>query len=113
MASDVRASDVRRRIQVRRTPIGIGNGKPPQYVKLDLFHNLGVLVAHVIVTQKMQETVHGKMGDMMGERLVLGAGLTGNGFVGQDDVADEGRVIPGALGRERQHVGGGVGGGCA
>ena len=62
----------------------------------------------VIVADEMQESVHRKMGNMMGERLALGAGLPGDSLIGKHDVADERRLAAGALRRERQHVRGRV-----
>ena len=70
-----------------------------------LFHRLGVLVALVIVADQMQESMHGKMGDMMGERLALVAGLARDGLVGEHDVAESWPLLAaGVLGRKRQHV---------
>ncbi len=50
-------------------PIGIRDVEPPQNLALDLFHHVGVLVPLVIVAEKMQKTVHRKMGKMMGNGL--------------------------------------------
>ena len=53
-----------------------------------MFHRQRLFVSFVIVTDQMQETVHGKMGEMMGERLTFGAGLPRDGLKGKDDVAE-------------------------
>ena len=52
------------------------------------FHLKRVLAPFVIVTDQMQETMDGKMGEMMSERLVLGAGLARDGFKGENDIAE-------------------------
>jgi len=69
-------------------PVRIRDAKPPQNCALGPFHCLGVIVPLVIVAVKVQETVHGKMGEMMGERLSLGARLACNGLGGKDDIAE-------------------------
>jgi hypothetical protein len=88
--------------------IRIGDRKALKDVALDPLHCLGVLFPHVIVSQEVQETVHGKVGDMMNEWLAFGARFPRNGFKRQNDVADERRLAPGAARRERQDVRGGI-----
>ncbi len=62
----------------------------------------------MIVADEVQETMYRKMGEMMRERLALGAGLTRDGLIGEHDVAEMRRLVRGSLARKRQHVGGGV-----
>ena len=61
-------------------PIRVRDCELPQNIAFGLFHCGGVVVALMIVADEMQETVHGKMGDMMSEWLVLGAGLRARWF---------------------------------
>jgi len=68
-------------------PVRIRDAKPPQNCALGPFHCLGVIIALVIVAVKVQETVHDKMGEMMGGRLALSARLARNGLVGKHDIA--------------------------
>ena len=70
-----------------------------------LLHRLGILFPLVIVSQEVQEAVHGKVGDMMGERLALAAGLSFDRFIGHDDVADKRRIArSAAVGNDRTFV---------
>ena len=72
----------------RSWPIWIRDRELAENFALDPFHLNRVLVSFVIVTDQMQETVHGKMGDMMGERFSFAAGLARDGFKGKNDVAE-------------------------
>jgi hypothetical protein len=67
--------------------IGISDAKIAENSALGVFHLEGVLGLFVIVADQMQETVHGKMGEMMGERLALRAGFARDGLEGENDVA--------------------------
>ncbi len=75
----------------------------PQDFTFGLFHLARILVALVIVAEEMQKTVHGKMGNMMGKRLVLAAGFTLDGFEGQHDIAEM-RFRTSVFRRKRQYV---------
>lgn len=69
--------------------IGVGDGEAAQNFALEALHCRGLSFAVVIVTQQMQEAVHGQMRQMVRERLTLPARLRGDGFMGEHDVADE------------------------
>src|ERR1700722_4043442 len=69
--------------------VGIGDAKLPQNTAFRVFHDLGILLADVIIAQKVQEAVYGQMGKVMGKRLALRARFGRNGFIRQDNVADE------------------------
>ena len=58
------------------------------------FHCGGVLIVLVVIAEKMEESVHCKMGEMMGEWLALSVGLPRNRLLGKDNVPDE---SPGSL----------------
>jgi hypothetical protein len=75
---------------------------------LCLFHVRRIFVVLVIVADQMQEAMHGKMGDMMSERLVFAARLSRDGFKGKNNVAEMStkRLAGHVFGRERQHIGG-------
>jgi len=58
-----------------------------QNVPLGEFHRQRVPFPFVIVADKMQETVHGEMGGMMGKRLALAPSLARDGLKGKNDIA--------------------------
>jgi len=71
-----------------RGAVRIGNGKFAKNFTLGPFHCDCVFAPFVIVADEMQETMDRKMGEMMGKRLSLGAGLARNGVEGKNDVAE-------------------------
>ncbi len=56
----------------------------------------------MIVADQMQEAMHGKMGEMMGERLLFATRLARDGFKGKNDVAE--MAGGGIFRRECQHI---------
>ena len=59
----------------------------------------------MVVAKKVKKPVHRKMGEMMGEWLVLGVGFPRDRLLGENDVADEWRPWPRWIpARERQHI---------
>ena len=54
--------------------IGVGNTQFRQHRSLETFHGLGLIIAYVVVSEKMQNTVHRQMLQMVRERLALTAG---------------------------------------
>src|SRR5277367_1185238 len=72
----------------RVAPVRVGDFELPQNVAFGLFHFQRIRIALVIVADEMQKTMHGKMGNMMGERLVLAASLTLDRLEGEHDVAE-------------------------
>ncbi len=73
--------------------IRVGDRQPLQDLTLGPFHRLGIRAPLVIIAQKVEKTMHGEMGDMMREGLALAAGLPGDGFIGEYDVAKEARRL--------------------
>ena len=71
-----------------RRPIGIRNREPAENITLGPFHHRRLLVTLVVVADQMQEPMDGKVGDMMGERLVFAARLARDGLIGKHDVAE-------------------------
>ena len=70
-----------------RRPVRIGNGEFAQNFTLGPFHRRGILAPFMIVADQVQEAMDGKMGKMMGKRLLLAARLARDGFEGKNDVA--------------------------
>lgn len=58
----------------------------------------------MVVAKKVKKPVHPKMGEMMGEWLVLGVGFLRDRLPGENDVADEWPVTTGIPAWERQNV---------
>ena len=87
-------------------PIGIRDREPAQNFALGAFHLHRVSLPFVIVADQVQETMHGKMGDMMGERLALRRAPRARWFQRQERCRRDGRLAAALFGRERQHVGG-------
>ena len=86
--------------------VGIGNAQFGQYLGFEGFHLKGPGRLGVIVAQKVQEAVDDEMGEMVGKALALVAGLTGQRFVRQRDVADEaGKRREGLELRKAQDIG--------
>jgi len=69
-------------------PIRIRDCKLAENLTLSPFHLKRVPGPVMIVADQMQETVHGKMGEMMGERFSFGTGLARDGLKGENDVAE-------------------------
>jgi len=69
-------------------PVRIGDRQPAENLALGAHHLECVFLPFVVVAKKMQETVHGKVGDMMGKRLAFAARLPDDGFMGQNDIAE-------------------------
>lgn len=60
----------------------------------------------MVVAKKVKKPVNRKMGEMMGEWLVLGVGFPRDRLLGENDVADEWPVATWIPAWERQHIGG-------
>ena len=52
-----------------------------KYPPFNSFHQRGITVTNVIVTQKMQHPVHNQMGDVIAQRFARGLGLPQAGFI--------------------------------
>ena len=75
---------------------------------LAALHFLCFLVGFVIVSQKMQESMHNKMGEVMVERLAFFNRFALHGFASDDDIAQHRPGLRSGLdrkGRKRQHIG--------
>ena len=58
----------------------------------------------MVVAKKVKKPVNRKMGEMMGEWLVLGVGFPRDRLLGENDVADEWPVATWIPAWERQHI---------
>src|ERR1700722_14448560 len=72
----------------RPAPIRVGDCESMENFALCLFHVRRIFFVLVIVADQMQEAMHGKMGDMMSERLVFAARLSRDCFKGKNNVAE-------------------------
>jgi hypothetical protein len=69
--------------------IGIGNAQRFENLGFQSLHDKGLVVFQVIITQKMQESVHHQMGEMIGEALAEFRRLTLHRLARQHDVAEQ------------------------
>src|SRR6476469_1934475 len=81
---------VRAEIPIR---IRIGNAELRQNLALERFHDLGVVILFVIVTDQVQETVDREVAEMMIERLLLVIGLPSRRVIGNRNVAEHPRRV--------------------
>src|ERR1051325_5447293 len=68
--------------------IGIGDAQPRQNPSFAPLHCLGLPERFVIVAQKVEKAMQRQVGNVMVERLGLGARLARHGLVGEHDVAE-------------------------
>lgn len=82
---------LRFRIVVRVLPrrVGIGDAQRRQYVAFSGFHGFGFVLDLVIITQKMQHAVNGKMTKMIGDALALFPGFPADHAMRQDEIAQQ------------------------
>jgi hypothetical protein len=85
---------------IAAAPIGIGDGKPAQNLALEAFHCGGVFLALVIVTQQMQEAMHGEVRQMVRKRFAFLARFRGDSFMSEHNIADERSLAPDGSSRE-------------
>src|SRR5215472_11825056 len=67
--------------------IGVANAKAREQHALELFHLGRLRIGLVVVADQVQETMNGKVGDMIAERFGGGGRLGLRGLVGNHDVA--------------------------
>jgi len=73
--------------------IGIGDAQIFENVAFQGLHLLGLFVFHMVMAKKMQHAMHDKMGEMVGEALVLLHGFARNGFAGEHHIAKQGALF--------------------
>ena len=71
-----------------RGRVRIGDRQTPENPALQAFHLFGVAVVLVVITEQMQKSVDGEVGQMVVERLALGNRLAGGSLVRDNDVPD-------------------------
>ena len=86
--------------------IGVGNTQLRQHRSLETFHGLGLIIAYVVVSEKMQNTVHRQMLQMVRERLALLSGFANANSECQSHVTD--KIFRVRQGRKGQDIGGRV-----
>eukprot|EP01036_Dinobryon_divergens_P048702 gene48702-biopygen39600 len=69
--------------------IGVGNTQFRQHSSLEIFHDLSLIIADVIVSEKMQNAVHSHVLQIVRERLALFSGFPGADAIGQGDIAKQ------------------------
>ena len=76
-----------------------------------MFHQSGIFVTNVIITQQMQHCMNDQVRGMVGERFSPLAGLARAGFPGDGDVSELGIAGLGRLGPRAGDLGGALFGG--
>ena len=68
--------------------VGVGDGQALEDPALQPLHFFRVAVVLVVITEQMEKSVNGEMGEVVVERFALGDRLARHGLVGDDDVTD-------------------------
>ena len=73
--------------------IWVRDAQLAKYFDLKCFHPRRIAVADMVVSQQVQDSVHQKMGHVIGHRLALFSRFARAGVIGDCDVSEADRAI--------------------
>ena len=73
--------------------IRIANAEARKNRTLLLFHRFGFGLRFVIVTQEVEKSMHGKMGEVMSQRLSFALRFARDRLIGDRDVTEMNRTV--------------------